>query len=268
LEHLEILDEFLKCRNDDDINRRKARFQDVLNRETIRATKRVMFIERYVSGESSLNIHGRVRMVQGEGTLNFCAVIESPKERGIFSNFRVTYTGAEKIQASMFIDVRELGQEPEPRIGFSKGIVRLQTLDECKGAYGNPGQELRKGFMAERYRGRPNIFRELQLQREGDFIPIDRCGHEVAHFDETERQVVECRPHLIQSFSNGDSNVMRGESNLHCCFTIRLHDDFVRLAGGISRNAVFDFLDVFRCPEEFEIGGIDVINHENASINP
>ncbi len=48
----------------------------------------------------------------------------------------MTYTGPQQIQAPMFIDVRELGQETQPSICSAGGIIRLQTLDECKRAYG------------------------------------------------------------------------------------------------------------------------------------
>jgi len=159
---LQVL-EFLKCRNNDDIDRIKARLQDVLNREAIRVTKRVTFIERYMSGESSLHIHARIRMAEGKGASNFCAVIKGSERRGISSDFRMTYTGTEKIQTAVFINVRELSQETQPAVSNSGGIVRLQTLDECKGAYGNPRQQLREGFMAERDRGAQTLLGSLSF---------------------------------------------------------------------------------------------------------
>jgi len=114
--------------------------------------------------------------------------------------------------------------------------------------------------MSERYRGTWNGFGELELQRKFA-VPLPVEGQDgIACFDETERQVIECRPHLVQGFTNGDSHIVRGERNLHCSFALRLHDDFVRFTSGISGNAVFDFLDVFRCPEEFELGRVDVAN--------
>ncbi len=71
--------------------------------------------------------------------------------------------------------------------------------------------------------------------------------------------------HLIQRFTDGDSDIMRGICNSHCCF-IGLRDDFMRLGGGINCSAAFDFLDVLGRPGQFESSGVDVVYHAAAML--
>ena len=69
-----------------------------------------------------------------------------------------------------------------------------------------------------------------------------------------ERQVIEGRPQLIERFACKNRNVIvRGFPEVHCFFALRVRDGFLRLTAGVSANALLDSVDVFRCPDEFEV---------------
>jgi hypothetical protein len=73
-------------------------------------------------------------------------------------------------------------------------------------------------------------------------------------FDEIKSQVIQSRPELIKNFPGYDGKFGRRSSSSEYFFAVRLRDDFVRISSGIRGNAAFDFLNMFRCPENFQSG--------------
>ena len=115
--------------------------------------------------------------------------------------------------------------------------------------------------MPERHRRRWNI---------GGHVSKQGISHLLSHPIGGFGLLVLTRPHA--KWSNADliwysaspmgiATSWGEEFNPHCCSKLRIHDDFVGFSSGISRNAVFDFLDVLRCPCKFELSGVDVAYH-------
>jgi hypothetical protein len=65
--------------------------------------------------------------------------------------------------------------------------------------------------------------------------------------------VIQGRPHLVNSLSSQNGDVIGGSTgDIICAFAGRVSDNLSRIAVSISSNGQFDAFDVFRSPDEFQ----------------
>lgn len=270
-EYLQVLDELLECRDDEELNRVRAKLQHVLDGRLFNIRNRT-FIERYNSFEASIHVHGTARRrLSPDCFFNFCAFIQRVPASAtnsivVGNTFFRTDSFGQDVQVSVFVDVREFlddfqcvnNSEPARTVD----IVRLYALDECVRRNGNPRQiskePTRKGKSIGN--GRFSFSCGGNVNQEGELAvlaPSFWQDHSSGiQLDQIECQVVEGRAELIENFASDNRDFGgRVAENTNLLFAIRLRDDFARITSGISPNAFFDNLDMFRCPGEFETDG-------------
>ena len=263
-EYLKFLDEFLECRDNRRLNLLKNQLQEVVHRESARASKG-FFIERYSRAIAAIHIHGRITLApSGNRRINFCATLQhrisavrTPAQK--FDPLRCFGAGPDKVEMSVLVDIRENDKKAQSIINRANTVVRLQTLDECKRLVGNPRKFADKfsfGKWASATLGKFNFHRELSL-----FAPIGFNGGNVRiTLDQLESQMVERRPHLINRLSCQQRNLKRRRlGDIQLFLMLRLRDNFVRLTSGILGNATLDSADVFLGPIEFQQGRLEAI---------
>ena len=172
---------------------------------------------------------------------------------------------AKRIEATMFVDIRELSKHPEEPMVKIPSIVRLQSLDECKRFVGNP----RKIFTEHAlWDGRT----PLERLRLGDICPqgelgrMDQFGGEASArtipLDKIEEQVIQGGAALIENLSRDNGDVVgRLIGDAQCVVSIRLTDDFVRVCATVFGAARIEEFTVLHCPNDFEAGGSESIAH-------
>ena len=114
-EYLAIIKELFKSGENDCLRDIQARLQQVLDREGHSASNRG-FGERYKRGEASLHIHwsGSIGIESGDRR-EWCAVVNGFNAGVIvatsFKRLLVGESSSRQVEVSVFVDVRELGQE-------------------------------------------------------------------------------------------------------------------------------------------------------------
>ena len=192
---LGLIDEMLHCRDDAALHSIQAKIQDVLDRQCIRATSNIRFVERYKSGESFLHIHG-IGGFAGGKRINFCistggVVNIVPLPWAEMHKLPVTDAGGREIKVSMFVDVRERCEGTED-VTYIPSIVRLNGLDECKCLNGDVRQA--SGESRLRQWGR---FSGVEFVPEGEKAMFEGLGVARITLDEVECEMVESRPQEV-----------------------------------------------------------------------
>jgi hypothetical protein len=256
-----LVKQLIECRDDDRFNLLQADLKNVLDRERISISKGTLS-ERYISGETSLHIHNRLRL-RGNSRLNFCAMLEaSPGNRNKASmqphNFLLTNLSIGQIKVSVFVDIREMGK-PSQDFRRAGTVIRLNTLDECKRRFGNPRKNLGEVVVGQgKLAGNGGIASHRNMRQQRKFTPLLPVRGELdsgrIQLDEIECQVIQGRTELIERLASQNCDVGRRRFlDVYCFFAVRIRDDFARLTAGISANALFNSVDVLRCPDEFEV---------------
>src|SRR6185437_16844027 len=99
------------------------------------------FIERYYRKEAALHVHGV--FIGSRGTSEFCISIEyaplSIDASIVFPHqIDANIFSPDQMEMSVFVDIRQLLNPPQSQCGYSIGsVIRLNTLDECKGILRN-----------------------------------------------------------------------------------------------------------------------------------
>ena len=256
-EYLRVVDQLIKCRDDETFHTLQAKLKQVIGSESRRMLAESGFIERYKRLEASCHLH-----TFGKGNLNLCAVLyrsSSPdmvatSDGDIEPHLSLPFGD---MQVSMFVDVRECSENSHLKASIPT-IVRLQSLDDCERGLADTGE----AFL-EKVVGQRKIIRDGRVpfsgyvNQQGElaaFLPtggkLDTSG---IHFDKIERQVIECRPHLIKRFASKHRNTRRrGNSEVQLILAVRLLRDSARLLCQIIPDGLTHRFDMFRCPDEFE----------------
>ena len=261
-EYLRILDEIIHCRNDKRLNLLKDKFKQVINREPSGFSEITPLIERYRRSVVSFHIHGsfphRARNKTGliRSRANFCATIQSRKAStaqptGVSNTLKLHDAGSNKIQVSVLVDVRKMAKKSESIIRGSHTVVRLQGLDDCKRAIGNPRKFtgevrlLRSTFRFSGSQGKADVFLPFGVKR----------GNSRILLDEFESEIIQGGTHLINHLARQNGNLSRRRlRNVQFLFALRLSDDFVRLSSGVRGDYSLDGAKVFRCSDELDSG--------------
>ncbi len=266
---LKLLQELNECRDNDTFNRLHAELQNLLRFEASWSGTNGNFLERYIGQEASLHVHYGVTFpsIKGDGW-DLCALLESTDNGcGVKSSGRIeiltnSHTGQNRIEVSMFVDVRKLGDNCHDVMMPRPTMVRLQTLDECKSRFGD-ARKNRVETIIGGVLGRCNPQRKQSA-------PVPFGGqHDAAgiRFDEFESQVINGRPELINNFPRQNSNIERRfDQKINSFFSVRILDDFVRTCFGSDiDNDAIDFIQVLLCPDDFSYGGVESANHATDS---
>jgi hypothetical protein len=259
---LRIIDELIKCRDNDRLNLLQAELQNVLHFQCVVPSSKRSFIERYIRGEASLHIHYLLNS-RILGCRYFCAMLKTAPGVGHQSPIvelmvpMDSHFGNDNMKMMVFVDSGELGQGLHCT-SRSQPVVRLYALDENECSI----RDSRQGFV-ERFTRYGKIIRNRRIsiirniEEEGKFavtLPSLRKGDDIVDIplDEGEREVIEGRAKLIDNFADqkGDSGFGLA-SNINCAFSIRIADDFVRVCSSVTPNASIEMLDVMLCPDHF-----------------
>lgn len=90
------------------------------------------------------------------------------------------------------------------------------------------------------------------------------AGNIRIRLDESESQMIEGGPHLIEHFAGQQVELSRSRfRNIQLLFALRLGNDFIRLTGGVRGDASLDSAEMFLSPDEFKLGGFDPGNHNS-----
>ncbi|HZQ20961.1 MAG TPA: hypothetical protein VFA90_19885 [Terriglobales bacterium] len=258
-----MVKELAHFRDNEVLDRIKAQLQNFLCGE-LSTVQKNSFVESYKREETSFCIHCRSR-VRGF-PFEFCAVVHGLKGEGSISvglpnRLNISTLLVDQIEVSVLVEIRELREPPQvPRFIPISGVVRLYSLDEFKNIVGNPGH-----FPLEcTPRSWGNLWGK-QMQREGAFslpVPGELCP--VGFIDETEREVIDGRPELINEFSdqNGEGKRWINQDAESFFFSVRVVDNLIRLCSGVRGNAILDGAEMFRCPKQFEVDGFDYACHD------
>jgi hypothetical protein len=233
------------------------------------------FIKRYLRNELGFHMHLTIRrhfeasQMEGGGRTDLCAIVEHRVgnrvgELGVIDceGFASINPGNGGIQATMFVDVRELNQESQKAMPVILSVVRLQSLDVCIGAVGNPVRNL------------------------GEMLPIDRQDRMVRHFceqreltgpgqsfrpwtnqipfDEFEKKVIEGGPEMVKAFACQDGDLDRWrlvDSQLFV--SIRFGDNFERVIASIFGYALLEGFIVVHDPDDFGPSGFERSRHDS-----
>jgi hypothetical protein len=214
--------------------------------------------ERYKDGSLSLHFHITDATYDGLGKRaisEFCAVCHclvairtndeivssAPIDNGVFGVAR------NDGQSSVLINVMEFIQDQQPSI-FVRSSVRLQTLDECRGFYGNAAKSVLFKFKDEILRRR--TYREL--------IPLR--GSPVISDSELPNEMVERGTDVVEEISNNHGEFGRGIGE----FGVQRRP--IRINVLLSNNVIlFGYetsddcersVKMFLCPDEFELRAV------------
>ncbi len=264
-EYLRLLDELLECRDDVSRNIVQNQLKNVVERESGGIAETLPLVERYKRSIVTFHIHGFLRFPASHGVhrregINFCATVEHGDANGGKSTsesnpLHLSDPSSGEIQASVLVDVREVGKKAQTIVDTSHPIVRLNTLDECKRRIGNPRK--RTGEFALGKRCFLSEFERLSPQGELTMLfPIGIDGrNERITLDQIECQIIQGRPHLINHLTSQKGNLNRRRcGNTQLLFAFRFVDDFVRISSGVSGFGSLDRLQVFLFPDEFKPG--------------
>jgi len=142
-EDLRVLDEPLECRDNNQINLVKNKFQEVINRQVGRIPQVMPLIEGDKRSEAAIHIHGFIRFIPTRRGFDHCAMVQclrasTGKSAAKSNNLIFSDSGANKIHAPVLVDVGEMKKKSQTVIDATRAIVRLNTLNECKRLIGNP----------------------------------------------------------------------------------------------------------------------------------
>jgi hypothetical protein len=280
-EYLCLFDELIECRDDVSLNLVQHKLQEALQRDSDRISPEIQFVENYWNSKAAIHLHWTIRL-SSLVCVKLCAVVESINTAGdrtaaISNRLRALDERGNNVQISVFVDVGQLGKKTERIIDHAATVVRLQTLDECKRRNGNPRKILGEYGIRERRivrNGRitTGLIGNLRKKRKLT-TPIPVAWEQdpaSIMLDETERQVIEGRAHLIKHLSGQDGNFYRRRQNsdLFGLFSLRLAgDDFIRALGGILGNATLNSFQVFRSPGELLFRGLNATNSSRHTLS-
>ena len=226
------------------------------------------FIERYNRAILDFHLHGSLVFNGGNNGRDrrwkFCAILERGPDKSTIKgrmreNMPAVYRDDGRIKAAMFVDIRELTQLPKNLGCRIPSVVRLQALNECMCTIGNP---LKHGLFSEQnvfWNGRTMtsglLHQKRKLALTGNGVGQ---GLPVIPFDKFEKQVIECRPELVNHFTSKEGDVSRGfSSDAQCFFAVRISNDLVRLTSCVFGNALIDELTMVECPGKFPASGLN-----------
>src|SRR5262249_11781406 len=154
-------------------------------------------------------------------------------------------------------------QDPKQTIRFLPSVIRLQALDECKRAVGDP---IPGGADEDIARNRRLVAgrRDARKWGLGWSLPIGRgkVSGPLIPFDEFEKQVIERGSELVDKLSRDKRDLGRRRSQeLYLLSALRLRDDFIRVTTGIVGDAHLDFFRMFKCPDDFPPRGVKGTRH-------
>lgn len=150
----------------------------------------------------------------------------------------------------MLVKVGEISEESQV-VSQCSTTVWLCRLDECKRRFGNPGKDMRETVVDR------GLLENVQPQREKARIPPigGEWAARMIELDQIERQVIQRRPDLVNNFSgeNGDAE-WRFLPDAYPICAVRQRDNCVRVTARVSSNLLSYPFDMFRRPDEFELG--------------
>ena len=250
-----LVKKLIECRNDLGFNRVREQLQKILHSNVARLPYGD-FLERYLCGDSALHIHALLWLRKRR--FNLCAVLQTTT--GVTGpsavksqDFAVSNISDGEIKMTVFVNIRQVGK-PSHNFRSASTVVRLNTLNECKRAFGNTRKCVSEVLLGDRRLS--YALGEFESQREvAVFLPrVRKNDSSAVEFDQIERQMIQSGTELIENFPSENSDVLRRRlPNIKCGFAVRVSDELIRLTAAVSANASLNGLDVFRCPDEFEL---------------
>jgi hypothetical protein len=274
-EYLEFLDEFLECRDDHRFNLIKNQLEQVIDREGSRIPEIAPLVERYKRGVMTFHIHGLLRLgVNGtpQGShrgsrQNCCATVQgriavTAQPAGISNTLVLPNSGSGQVQASVFVDIRQVGKKSQGIIEGSYPVVGLHSLNDCKMRIGNPRKIA--GEMTFSKRGCGVLRKSNSSGKLTMLFPLGINGGNVrVSLDEIEYQTIQGRPHLIDCFARQKRKFDRWRlGDVQLLFALRFFDDFVRFSSGVIGDASLERAEMFRSPDEFNFRRFEIPGHE------
>jgi len=271
-EYLRVLNQILQIRSDNPLNSLQNHLQEIFQREQGGLSDYGSFVERYACFVTAMHIHSSIRLSPTGGRLNLCATVQHCSGRGIKPAFKPNTllflgTRSNDVQVSVFVDVREFGEEAKKITDGGIPVVRLNTLNECKRLHGNVRKLPREYVVRSRESMRDWGFpfcRNIHVKGKlGARIPAMRKRLPTRiPLDQLECQVIKGGPHLVNHFSDQNTNFSgRRFRNVQLLFALRLQDDFVRLTSGINSDATLYSSEVFRSPDELKFRRFNASDH-------
>jgi hypothetical protein len=273
-EYLRLIEQLSEARDDVTRHGIQAKLQDMINGLLSQCESERLFVERYKRNKASIHLHYSGRERRRDKGFDGCIIVSiaKPDAGGVvipmegFAHESISHDG---VEMSVFVNVREMMKPTQSYVRLNS-VIRLHTLDECVSLFGNPRQVLK---IAE---GQGQLLSNGRISSCGNFgdqgksTSLEPCVGEPHSFgvevDEFERQVIECRPQLIDCFPGENGDFQRGfVSKLYGAFTVGLSGNSTRLISGICEHAVLDSVDMFLCPEDFPSSRVETASHKAES---
>jgi hypothetical protein len=273
-EYLRVLQELFEFRNDDTSDHMHAKPQDVINRERRRIPVQHSLVERYKNVSDVLPVHGILvfEPLGRKWRIEFVATCYAAHGKMLSSGTDefggVIALRIEDVQMPVFVDVRQLREGPKD-ITCPLSVVGLYRLDEIKRLFGDSRQSPAKAIVRQRGRLTNGRITDGRIEQEGKLatpLPVSGEFDSICvDLDEIERQVIESGFDLVNGFPRQNGNVeIRVCTKVECGFAVGMRDDFARLTGGVSHNAIPDCVDMHFGPDKLEGCRSDSCEHHQS----